>query len=108
MSTRMKKYKKDLCFLGRCSHKQRVNYLKSVKPDVINAIGDVAKTILTGNLPIKVAQRKKLRARLATLKELATKQRSIKRKKTILSSQKGGSILKVLWNVIKEFILSYG
>ena len=73
MSTRMRKYKKDLCFLGRCSRKQRVNYLKSAKPDVINAIGDVAKTVLTGNLPIKLSHRKKLRSRLSTLKQLATK-----------------------------------
>ena len=101
MSTRMKKYKKDLCFLGRCSHKQRVNYLKSAKPDVINAIGDVVKTVLTGNLPIKPLHRKKLRSRLSTLKQLATKS-GITRKRKILSSQKGGSILGVLWNVIKN------
>ena len=102
MSTRMKKYKKELCFLGTCKKQQRCNFLKSVPSEVIHAIGDAAKTLLTGNLPMKEYHRKKLRKGINSLKTLARKRESITKKRKLLSSQRGGSILGTIWSVIKE------
>ena len=59
MSKRIIKYKDELCFLGTCSKKQRCNYIKIAPGEVINAIDDVANTVLRGQLPIKEPQRKK-------------------------------------------------
>ena len=61
MLARVKKYKKELCFLGTCKKQQRVNYIKHAPVGVIHGVGDVAKTLLQGNLPIKDHQRRKLR-----------------------------------------------
>ena len=102
MSRRMKKYKKELCFLGTCTRQQRTNFIKHAPTDIIHSIGDVANTVLTGNLPIQNKYRKKLRRQLTGLKQLALKRGSIARKRTLLSSQRGGSILGTLWTIIKS------
>ena len=69
----MIKYKNDLCFLGTCNKKQRCNYIKIAPGEVINAVGDVANTVLRWKLPLKELQRKKLRREMTPLKQLATK-----------------------------------
>ena len=102
MSARIKKYKKELCFLGTCKKHQRVNYIKHAPAGVIHAVGDAAKTLLHGNLPIKNHQHKKLRKKIKSLKTLAARKGSIVKKSKILSSQRGGSFLGTIWSVIKE------
>ena len=102
MSARIKKHKQELCFLGTCKKQQRVNFIKNAPAGVIHAIGDAAKTLLHGDLPIKPHHRRKLRKEIKSLKTLATRGESIDKKRKILSSQKGGSFLGTLWNVIKE------
>ena len=102
MSRRMRKYKNELCFLGTCKKKQRCNFIKIAPGEVINAVGDVANTVLRGKLPIKAPQRKKLRRELTSLKKLAIKKGSLTHKRKLLSSQQGGSILGTLWSVIKN------
>ena len=102
MSKRMKKYKNELCFLGTCSKAQRGNFIKRAPADLIRAISDAVNTLLRGNLPIKEQQRKKLRREIATLKKLSAKRGSVVKKRKILSSQRGGSILGTIWSVIKN------
>ena len=101
MTQRMRKYKNELCFLGTCAKGQRCNYLKRAPAGVVGAVGDVANTVLRGKLPISTPNRGKLRREIKTLKKLSSKNASLASKKRILSSQKGGSILKTLWNVVK-------
>lgn len=98
----MRKYKKELCFLGTCSKSQRGNFIKRAPADIIRTIGDVSNTVLRGNLPIKERHRKKLRRQVGSLKRLSAKRGSLKSKRKLLSSQKGGNILGTLWSVIKE------
>ena len=86
MSTRMKKYKKELCFLGTCKRGQRATYLKQAPAGLIHAVGDVAKTLLKGNLPLTEAQRRKLRKQRGNLITLATRGGSVQNKRKILSS----------------------
>ena len=50
-------------------------------------------------------KRQILRGRMKTLKELASKQRSIAEKKKILSSQRGGAILPILLGLLKNIFL---
>lgn len=102
MSARIKKYKKELCFLGTCKKQQRVKFIKHAPAGVIHAIGDAAKTLLHGDLPIKEYHRRKLRKEIKSLKTLAARRESIAKKRKILTSQKGGSFLGTIWNVIKE------
>ena len=94
MSKRMRKYKNELCFLWTCKKKQRCNYIKIAPGEAINAVGEVANIVLRGKLPMKELQGKKL---------------SLKHKRKLLSSQRGGSILGRLWShsapIITIFII---
>ncbi len=105
MTKRVKRNKAKLCFLQTCSSKDRKYVIKSAKSDLINAIGDVALTTIKGGLSPSSKQRKILRGRMRTLKELASKQRSITQKKKILSSQQGGAILPILLGLLKNIFL---
>ena len=71
MSTRMKKHKKELCFLSKCSRAQRSNYLNTAPSTLIHAVGDCAKTLLEGDLPISNYYRKRLRKDINALKTLS-------------------------------------
>ena len=102
MTTRMQKYKKELCFLGRCTKVQRNKYLKTAPSTLIHAVRDSAKSLLEGDLPISRYYRKKLRKDIKILKKLANRSESIATKKKVLNSQKGSSVLGVIWNVIKN------
>ena len=102
MTTRMQKYKKELCFLGRCSKTQRNRYLNAAPSMLIRAVGDSAKSLLEGNLPISNYYRKKLRKDINILKKLATRGVPITTKKKILQSQRGGALLPIIFNVLKN------
>ncbi len=102
MSKRMKKYRNELCFLSTCSKSQRANFIEQAPPDVIGAISDISNTLLHGNLPLTNSQRQRLRKDFKLLKALAGKQNSLVKKRKLILSQKGGSILGVIWNVIKN------
>ena len=104
MTTRIKKYKSDLCFLGTCPQKQRGVYLKSAPAGLIQAVGDIAQTLLPGNLPLRDAQRKKLRMHKRVLMTLAGRKQSIQKKRKILISQRGGNLLGTIWSAIKSLL----
>ena len=101
MTTRMQKHKKELCFLSRCSKDQRYNLLNTAPSSLVHAVGDCAKSVLEGDLPISNYYRKKLRKDINILKKLATRNKSITSKKKIIKSQRGSSLLAVLWKVLK-------
>ena len=90
MSRRMKKYIDELCFFGgTCKKNQRQNFIRQASSEIINALGDAIKTLLTGNLPISTYYRNKLRKDISKLKLLSSKGGIIK-KKRFLQSQRGG------------------
>ena len=102
MTKRVHKHRRELCFLGTCKNKAARNrFIKQAPSPVIQSVGDVAKTLLYGELPIKLSDRKKLRKRKSYLLKLASKG-NINRKRKLLSGQVGGNILGTIWNVIKE------
>ena len=98
----MKKYKNELCFLSTCSKSQRGKFIKKAPTDIIKAIADISNTVLYGSLPISPNLRVQLRKNLKILNELAVKRNSFAKKRKIITSQKGGNILGVIWNVIKN------
>jgi hypothetical protein len=102
MSARIRRYRDEICFLGKCKAAQRKNIIKAAPSGLIQAIGDIAKTLLYGNLPLTDRQRAVLRKHQTSLKVLATRGQSIKKKRTVLNSQKGGSLLGHIWTAIKS------
>lgn len=103
MTTRMRKYRKELCFLGTCKRPQdRKRFLSQAPVGVVHGVGDIAKTLLYGNLHIAKRHRRYLKSKQSVLKKLANKRLGVGSKKKILASQVGGNILGTIWNVIKE------
>ena len=105
MTKRVKRNKAKLCFLQTCSSKDRKHIIKSANTDLINTIGDVALTTIKGGFSPSSKQKKLLLSGMRTLKELATKQRTVSQKKKILSSQRGGAILPILLGLLKDIFL---
>ena len=102
MTARIKRYQDEICFPGKCKAAQRKNIIKTAPSGLIQVIGDIAKTLLYGNLPLSDRQRAVLRKHRASLKILATQGQSIKKKRTILTGQRGGSLLGHIWTAIKS------
>lgn len=96
------RYKDDICFLGRQRPLDLKNYIRAAPSGLIQAVGDIAKTLLYGNLPLTDRQRTVLRKHRKSLKVLATRSQSVAKKRTILSSQRGGSIIGDIWSAIKS------
>ena len=100
---RVTRYKNEVCFLSTCKPSQRRAYLKTAPSGVVHAIGDIANTVLRGNLDISDANRTKLRRQQSLLKSLSSRKTSVATKRRLLS-QRGGSFLGVLWNAIKSIL----
>lgn len=103
---RVRKYKNELCFLGTCNKNQRCQFAKIAPKGVFEAVGDIANTALQGGLNLKEKDKVKLRPHIATLKKLSRRTQSLTSKRRLLASQKGGSILGTLWNVVKNIFTS--
>ena len=67
--------------------------MKKAPSDIVKAISDISNT---------TDQWQRLRKSINFLKQLALKRNSLAKKRKIISSQKGGNILGVIWNVIKN------
>ena len=105
MSKEFKKYRKDLHFLGVCTPKTRKSILKNAETPLIKAIQEVVHTVLSNEIPITSAQKKRLIKNKAVLKQLADKSKNITQKRKILGSQKGSGILGFLFNVVKKLLI---
>ena len=105
MANRLKKHRNTLCYLSSCSNKNRKFLIKGSSADIIKAISDAAYNIIKNKVHMPNKEKKKLVRYATDLRTLATKQVTIKRKKNILSSQKGHGILNILWNILKPILL---
>ena len=76
--------------------------MKKAPSDIVRAISDISNTILYADLPLATNQRQRLRKSINLLKQLELKRTSLVKKRNIISSKKGGNIIGVIWNVIKN------
>jgi len=102
--TRINKLKHEICFLCKCSNKQRKKFVQIISDDVIRAVADIAATLLYGNLGKKNSKqnRKKLRKHQKSLIELADSKITIKGKRKII--QKGGGVLSSIGGFIDKLL----
>lgn len=98
----MKKCSGDLKYLGTCSPKTRKLILKGANSDLIKAIAEAAWTVLSGEVKLTPAQRKRLVKDESILRNLATKQRNLSEKRKVLVSQRGGNVIGFLFNILKQ------
>ena len=85
--------------LKKASPKQRRKLLAKSKPDLINCICDCCLNITKGNLKISQAQKKRLVCYAPSIRALAKKRQSVKKRKGILL-QKGGFLPALLVPVL--------
>jgi hypothetical protein len=102
MSSRMKRYRADLNYLGTCSPKTRQLLLKNANTELLRAIAEAAWTVLSGEVKLTPGQRKRLVKDESVLRQLATKQRSLTDKRKVLSTQRGGNVIGFLFNLLKN------
>jgi len=102
MSGRMKHCRGDLHYLGTCSPKTRKLLLKNANGELLKAIAEAAWTVLSGEVKLTPAQRRRLVKDESILRQLATKQRSVADKRKVLTSQRGGNVIGFLFNLLKN------
>jgi hypothetical protein len=102
MSNRMKKCRTDLQYLGKCAPKTRKLLLKNANTDLLKAIAEAAWTVLSGEVKLTPAQRRRLVKDESILKQLATKQRTVAEKRKVVASQRGGNVIGFLFNLLKN------
>ena len=89
--TRVVKNRKFLDALQQVEEKHRKKLIKGATNEQINTISEVALNILQGNIPLKEHHKKKLNKHKKSLRGLASKGVSVKKRKKILN-QHGGMI----------------
>ena len=104
MSSRVKRHKDELSFLKKCTNKQRKDLINSASSDLVKAIADIALTAIKGGFPLNSSQKKMVRSNASTFKQLTTKQRTLKQKKRLLASQRGGSILPLMLSLLTSIL----
>lgn len=102
MSERVEKYREELKLSANCTPNTRKILFKHGDNDFIKAIADAAWTTLDGRLPLTPSQIQKLREVQNILRIFASKERTIKQKRRLLCSQKGGNAYSDLINIIHE------
>lgn len=104
MTHRVKKCSSELCYLANCCTKNRKFIIRGSNQELVKAIGDIALNIIKNKIPLTSAEKRKVKKYINALQTLGTSSVSTAKKKSVLSSQKGGAVLGLLWNVIKNII----
>ena len=89
MSKRLRTNQPFLHLLARSSAKRRKSLLKQATKDELATLFEICLNILRGNIPLNSYMHKKLKKEQKTLRTLADKKISLKRKKKVVN-QKGG------------------
>ena len=98
----MKRHRSDLHYLGTCSPKKRKLLLKNANTDLLRAITKATWTVLSGEVKLTPAQRRRVVKDESILRQLATKQRNLTDKRKVLASQRGSNVIGFLFNLLKN------
>jgi len=71
-------------------HTKRKKILKSASCDNIRSIAEIAHNTLKGNINLSKQHRNKIKKHASTIRKLARKSLSLKKKREIIENQKGG------------------
>ena len=106
----MKRLRENIGFIRKCARtKCRLKFrdlIKKAKPEEIRTLGEAAKNLLLGNIPMTERQKNKLKSFRKQIKSVALKGNSISKKKRLL--QRGGSFfIPLLANLAASILSSY-
>ena len=108
MSQQIKRYQTELKFLCNCSPSQRKKFMKSSPKKKVNLIlkclANISQTLLYNRKladQLSPQVRKKLKRFIPSLRQLS-KNSNGSSKQRFISSQKGGNLLSLIWNTLKQ------
>jgi len=104
MSQRLKDHISVLKRLVKGNNKKRKKILQDADPELLKCISEIALNTINSNVPLTDSQYKKLSRYKNILRELASKNVSLKKKKHKLVKQAGGCILPLLIPIIGSVI----
>jgi len=88
MSERMRRYLPLLKQINRLGERAKRQLIKKCDREFLDCVSECAKNFIKGNVPLKPAQLRRLRRDRSSVRVLALKKTSLKKKRRIL--QKGG------------------
>jgi hypothetical protein len=91
---------KSLQKLKKLKANQRKKYIQSAPKVLIQSLSEIVSNLLEGRFPLTVKQKRKLQKHKKTLHEIYSKKLSIKKKRSIFSSQRGGALITGLLSAI--------
>lgn len=87
--------------LTQAQHKQRQVQLQAANADQVNALSELSLNLLKKHIPVQPATVKQLYPHRHTLRTLANRRVSLKRRRALLMRQKGGGLWKGLAQGLK-------
>lgn len=78
--------------LSQANKHQREAQLQAANADQINALSELSLNLLKKHIPINSATNKKLHPHRHTLRSLAKRRTSVKKRRNLLTRQKGGGV----------------
>lgn len=91
-------------FRGCKCPRKCMTYINNASTSEIDALAEVTKNVLKGNVPISRATVERLRPKRALLEKLASKRISRKRKKLLLQKGSGLPIIPILASIASSLI----
>lgn len=93
-----------LSVLGKLKKGQRVAVLKGANKELIDAISELVLNTLHGNVKLNSKQKKKLFSHKSQLRKIASKNITWRKKRVLLTNQKGSGIFALLFPLITSVI----
>lgn len=103
MSKRMKKYSQELKLLCNCSADTRKLLFSKGSCEFIKALVDAIWSTLDGRVPLSKKNKDLIRAKQAILRKIVAKKTTIKKRRQLLASQRGGNAAVDLMHIIKAY-----
>ena len=103
MSKRMKKYSQELKLLFNCSADTRKLLFSKGSCEFIKALVDAIWSTLDGRVPLSKKNKDLIRAKQAILRKIVAKKTTIKKRRQLLASQRGGNAAEDLMHIIKVY-----
>jgi len=96
MSAQIRKYYPLLKKIVRMGNAARARTIKQCNKELIACISECARNVIKGNVPLKNRQFATLQRRKKDVRALASKRTSLRKKRAIAASQKGGFLTSLL------------
>ena len=101
MTKRVLKNLELLKTIHQCNTNEKHHFLKTAKPELVNAICDCVHNVLQGKVPLSKHHKQKLKAKKVLLRKLASRKTKTPTRKRLLNQHGGGILNSILGPVLQ-------